>query len=54
MKPEDTTRTVISNAVRRRSNKQTQEVVYKTYTGKHKGKPLFKSQTRHELVKSKA
>ncbi len=25
------------------------EVVYKTFLGKHKGKPLWKSETKHEL-----
>lgn len=50
MKVGDVTKTVISKAIRRRNNKSTQEVVYKTYMGKSKGKPWYSSQTRHESV----
>ena len=45
-----TERIVISKAVRRRHNIDTQEVVYKTYAGKHKGKPLWSSKTKHEKI----
>lgn len=31
--------------------KKTTEVVYKTYLGKHRGKALWSSQTKHELNK---
>jgi len=41
---------VISKSKRRRHNIDTQQVVYKTYVGKHKGKPLWSSQTRHEKI----
>jgi len=41
---------VISKAKRKRHNIETQEVVYKTYMGKHKGKPYWSSQTKHEKV----
>lgn len=44
------TKQVVSKAKRKRHGKQTQEVIFKTYLGKHKGKQLFSSQTRHELV----
>lgn len=50
MKIGDKTKHFISKSVRRRHMKDTQEVVYKTYMGKHKGKPYFSSETRHELV----
>ena len=50
MKIGEATKQLISKSVRRRHGKDTQEVVYKTYMGKHKGKPYFSSQTRHELV----
>lgn len=44
------TKHFISKAVRKRGGRQTQQVVYKTYIGKSKGKPLFSSQTRHETI----
>ena len=50
MKIGDTTKHLISKSLRKRNRKETQEVVYKTFIGKHKGKPLFASRTVHELV----
>jgi len=50
MKIGDKTKHFISKAVRKRNGKSTQEVVYKTYIGRHRGKPLFSSETRHELI----
>ena len=50
MKIGDQTKHVISKSKRRRHNKDTQEVVYKTFIGNHRGKPQFISQTRHESV----
>ena len=44
------TKHVISKSKRRRHMIDTQEVVYKTYIGKSKGKPIYSSQTKHEKV----
>jgi hypothetical protein len=49
MKIGDIQRVVISNYYRK--DKKMQQVVYKTYLGKHGGKAKFGSQTRHELAK---
>ncbi len=46
----DQTKMIISKAKRKRKGKETQQVVYKTIVGKHKGKPLYASQTRHEAI----
>jgi len=43
-------KTVISKSKRRRKNKETQQVVYKTHVANHKGKAIYASQTKHELV----
>lgn len=50
MKIGTVTKTVISKSKRRRHNKDTQQVVYKTHVANHKGKPIFASKTKHELV----
>ncbi len=50
MKIGTVTRTVISKSKRKRKGKETQEVVYKTHVSNHKGRAIFASQTKHELV----
>lgn len=50
MKIGEQTKHFISKSIRRRHMKDTQEVVYKTYLGKHNGKALFSSTTKHELI----
>ena len=45
-----TEKTIVSKSKRRRHNIDTQQVVYKTYIGKHKGKSLFSSKTKHEKI----
>lgn len=50
MKVGEKTKHIISKSSRRRHMKDTQEVVYKTYLGKHNGKAIFSSETKHEPI----
>lgn len=50
MKIGEVTKHVISKSIRRRHQKETQEVVYKTCIGKKDGKAILSSMTRHESV----
>lgn len=54
----ETTRTVISKSAKRFNRPKgsamyikTEQVVYKTIIGKKNDKPVYHSETRHELVK---
>lgn len=50
MKVGDTIKELISKSIRRRHMKNTQEIVVKTYMGKHLGRPWYTSETRHESI----
>lgn len=50
MKIGDVVKHSASKSKRRRNKIDSQQVIYHTYIGKHKGKPLWSSKTKHEKI----